>query len=517
MKINKKNLCMVGLGLALSLPFACKKGFLDQTDSTKVTEDVLFKTPVDGVRLVNAIYDTFDNVDFMTKGLWYQANFLTQDFKNYGADTFFTTYEVPTTFDPLNTVWVRSYTGIARANSAIPIVAKMLSEGVIDKALADRLTGEAYFLRGVFYYYLACNFGGVPLELKTVTDDGRHPRNTQDEVFASIASDMNTAAGLLPWKEDLPASEAGRATKGAALSYEGSALMWVKKYTEALGVFNQLNGKYQLTPKFLDVNEYNNKNGIESIFEIQFKVPAGSDQSWGHSNDSVWLSTFGMPEEVSNFGYDYADPKYFNSFEIGDTRRRATVIGPGETHPSPAIKISMYEKVIKNYTVNGVTMNTCGTVDKPWKGADGQRSGYYGVKFWRDPNVSGGYDSPNTIFGDQNAIMMRYAEVLLSKAECQFRSGDSAGALATLQIVRNRAFGGTAPALTGDVLTNILNEYRHELGGEFSTWFLYRRSGEQIKYVKDTYGITVPTGKDLMPIPQAVIGTNATITQNPGY
>ena len=49
------------------------------------------------------------------------------------------------------------------------------------------------------------------------------------------------------------------------------------------------------------------------------------------------------------------------------------------------------------------------------------------------------------IFGDQNQILMRYAEVLLSRAECKVRTGDIAGAMADLKLVRDRAWGGTAP------------------------------------------------------------------------
>lgn len=510
----KNYITILFLGAALMLPLGCSKDFLNQKDSSNISQDVLFKKPEDGIRLVNAIYDTFDNVDFMLKSLWYQANFLSQDFKNYGSDTFFERYEVPTSFDPLNTFWVRCYQGIARANSAIPIVAQMKANGVIDDKLANQLTGQAYFLRGLFYYYLASDFGGVPLELQTVTDAGRHPRNTQDEVFTSVISDMQTAANLLPWKEDYATSELGRATKGAALAYEGAAQMWLKKYSDAITTFNQLDGKYQLMSNFIDIHEFDHQNNAESIFEVQFLVATGVDQSWGHSNDSHWLSSFSMPEEVSNFGYSYADPKLYTSFEDGDKRKLATVIGPGDVHPSPAIKISMYPKVIANYTVNGVTMNTCGTVSKPWKGADGLRSGYYGTKFWRDPSITGS-TGPSHIFGGQNVIMMRYGEVLLSKAEALLKSGNQAAALDIINNqIRKRAGLG---AKTGDATQILLSEYRHELAGEMSLWFDLRRSGEHINYVKNTYGITIPNGKDLMPIPQIVIANNSTITQNPGY
>ena len=61
------------------------------------------------------------------------------------------------------------------------------------------------------------------------------------------------------------------------------------------------------------------------------------------------------------------------------------------------------------------------------------------------PNLTGNYNSPtdNTahIFGDQNQILMRYAEVLLSRAECKVRTGDVPGAMADLKLVRDQGMG----------------------------------------------------------------------------
>ncbi|MBC7922284.1 MAG: RagB/SusD family nutrient uptake outer membrane protein [Ferruginibacter sp.] len=509
MKTNK-NIYLLIFGLVTLLPMSCNN-YLDQTDTRSISDASLFKKPQDGINLVNAIYDTFHDGDFMNKSLWYGANFLSQDFHNYGADVFFETYEVPANFDPLNILWRRSYQGIARANSAIPIIAKMRAEQVIDEQLANRLSGEAYFLRGVFYYYLACSFGGVPLELQTIMDEGRHPRNTQDEVFASVAADMQTAAGLLPWKEDLGVENIGRVSKGAALAYLGSAQMWTKNYAEAVNTFNQLEGKYQLKAEFIDIHEYSTQNNEESIFEIQYLE--GVDQSWGHANETIWFSSFHMPEEVSNFGYSYADPKLYASFEAGDKRKLATVLGPGDEHPSPAIDIKNYPKVIEQF--GGI--NTLGTVDKPWKGADGLRSGYYSVKTWRDPNVTGSTGPKQPIFGGQNIIMMRLGEVLLSKAEALSKSGNEAAARDIVNnVIRKRA--GLGPIAASTPITDVLiNEYRHELSGEMSLWFLLRRSGEHIGYVKKAFNINIPNGKDVLPIPQQVILDNSTVKQNPGY
>ena len=158
MKLNKK-VWLLGLSALALLPLSCKESFLEQKNTQGITEDALFKKEADGVALVTGIYDTFHDVDFMLKALWYQANFLSQDFKNYGADTFFETYEVRSDFAALDVFWTRAYQGIARANSAIPIIARMKANKVMSESMANRLTGETLFLRGVFYYYLASNFG----------------------------------------------------------------------------------------------------------------------------------------------------------------------------------------------------------------------------------------------------------------------------------------------------------------------------------------------------------------------
>jgi len=528
------------LSLALLLPLGCTKDFLNQTDTSKISEDALFNKPQDGIALVNAIYDSFqhDSQSYMLKSLFFNANFLAQDMYNWGADVAYNTYQFTPTFGALNAFWVNSYQGISRSNAAIPIIARMKERGVIPEALANRLTGEAYFLRGIYYYYMGVTFGGVPLELKTVTDDGLHPRNTQDEVFAAVAADMTTAAGLLPWPQDLPAADLGRATKGAAYGYLGSALMWLKKYDQAVTAFKQLDGRYQLMQNYLDIHEYNKQNNAESIFEVQFGAPGGSVFNFNAGNELHWMSSYGIPEEISGFGYSYANPLLYTSFEPGDTRKLATVIGPGDVHPSPLIQIKNYTKVVNGFAANdaryigddGKIINTMGTVSRPWVGgALPLRSGYYGMKYWRDPNVSGSAINPvdklTHVMGDQNVTLLRYGEILLSLAEAQFRSGDVGGATANVQKVRNRAWsssanpGIVAPASASgpDLINIILNEYRHELGDEMSLWYNLRRSGEHLNYIKKTFNVTIPSGHDILPVPAQQIASNPRLIQNPNY
>lgn len=532
-QIIKQSICPLVLGiLLLTPPLGCKK-FLEQTDTSNVAEDALFKKAEDAIQLVNALYNTFDqsgNWDIMKFSFYYINAYLPLDHINYGGDRGWAQYLLAPNNQAFEGLWIQLYKGIASANAAIPIIEKMKTEGVLDQALADRLTGECYFMRGLFYYYLGSAFGGVPLELKTLEtgDNGLHPRNTQEEVFASVESDMSTASNLLPWKEDI---ERGRATKGAALGFLGAAQMWLGKYSEAVSSFNQLDGHYTLLPNYIDIHEYNNQNNDETIFAVQFLIPSGGTRSWGRSNDATWLQSFNMPEEITGLGFESASPSLYNSFETGDTRKLPTIIGPGDEHPSPNIEIKKYVKVQQGFA-NGDPryigdddniINTAGTVSKPWIGSDPSelRSGYFNVKTWRDPHVTNGNDS---LFGDQSVIMLRLGEILVAKAEAQLKAGDEAGAMATIQQVRDRAWGKLAnpsvvvpaPPQT-EPLQIILDEYRHEINGENSLWFDLRRSGELVPFILDRHGVQVPAGRDLMPIPASALATNPTLVQNPNY
>ena len=575
MKMNTKNIILIGLIATLLMPLGCKKSFLTQTNTFQSSADATFQKSSDVVALVNSIYDTYQNSDLLKKSIWYYANFQTHDWFNYGGDIVWNYYGIPADFYALPAFWNNAYIGIARANAAFEIIAKAKAKGIVTPALADRLTGEAYFLRGMTYYYLAGTFGGVPLELNSITN-GLTPRSSQDSVFAQVIADMKQAETLLQSKAVLPASDLGRATKGAAYGYEGAAHMWLKNYAAALTAFNnpELTNNYHLLPNFVDVHEFDKQNNDESLFEVQFIVSGSQswDGGWQAGGEVAWIDDFSWPEEVSNFGYDYGNPALWLSYQAGDKRKLATIVGPGDSSISPGIirkgGIKSYAPVISGFAAgdlrytgdDGKIINTCGSLARPWYGvSDQKRSGYYCAKKWRDPTLSGGAGS-QVIFGSQNQILLRFAEILLSRAECKIRTGDIAGGMADLKLVRDRAWGGTAPAVMQDganydgtpaapitdPLQMVYSEYRHELTGEYSLFYNLRRAGPGIAaaFIQKAYGTvagsnnpianpapgpthdgkphgvfnaSLPANRDLLPIPQGARGLNPNLTQNPGY
>jgi hypothetical protein len=109
-------------------------------------------------------------------------------------------------------------------------------------------------------------------------------------------------------------------------------------------------------------------------------------------------------------------------------------------------------------------------------------------------------------------IILRYAEAMLNKAEAQFRLGDTAGALETVNAMRT-ARGGEA--LGSIDLDEMLNERSREL-----YWEGLRRV-DQVRFgtFDDTWTEKTATeaSRVLFPIPQQALDSNPNLVQNEGY
>ncbi len=113
-------------------------------------------------------------------------------------------------------LWSRCYKLINRANNTIASLENVKKWSSDEEK--NRHYGEAYFLRALGYYELAQMYGGVPI--RTTIEAINLPRNTVDEVYELIASDLKNAIEMLPAKIYLAGSErAGHATRAAAQAY----------------------------------------------------------------------------------------------------------------------------------------------------------------------------------------------------------------------------------------------------------------------------------------------------------
>ncbi|PKD17019.1 carbohydrate-binding protein SusD [Salegentibacter salinarum] len=117
--------------------------------------------------------------------------------------------------------WGDLYGRIRATNIALE---NLEEPGFDDSDMADRLRGEALFLRAYYYHNLLRMHGGVPIVDKVYTLDSEDleiPRNTFEETVEFIVSDLDNAKPLL---EGLNVD--GRASMEAALALKARVLLY---------------------------------------------------------------------------------------------------------------------------------------------------------------------------------------------------------------------------------------------------------------------------------------------------
>ncbi len=122
--------------------------------------------------------------------------------------------------------------------------------------------------------------------------------------------------------------------------------------------------------------------------------------------------------------------------------------------------------------------------------------------------------------------IFRYADAYLMRAEALYRQGDLAGAVADINVIRERAFGDDSGNITTAELTD--DFLLDERGREF--YYEAQRRTDLIRFgqfTNGTYtwawkggavnGIATSTHLNLFPIPGDEVSANPNINQNPGY
>lgn len=365
--------------------------------------------------------------------------------------------------------WEDSYVTIQAAN----IVLNRIDDiDDIDSDIRNSRKGEAKFIRALVYYHLVNLYGDVPLVTKETTNptdffgQGRTPIS---EVYNQIIIDLTEAQDELP-----RINEDGRATKDAAYALLGKVYLTIGNPQAAETALRSVNNA-SFVQNYEDIFGISNENGPESIFEIQFKSGVN-----GNSEGSAFAQLFRAQTNPGSRGNNIITEDLVNSFDSGDLRRNEII--PDVSTP----------------TVNISTK-------------------------YLDP------DLPVLEDGDNNVIVLRYADVLLMLAEALNAQSYVADgeAFALLNQIRNRA-GLTS--LNSSVITNqeefkiaLLEERRHELFMELHRWLDLKRLGNPVTTMNNHFASiglnkTIDENDLLLPIPQDQVDTDPEfITQNPGY
>jgi len=412
--------------------------------------------------------------------------------------------------------WTRCYTIIFRANYLI----KALETVTLTDDLKAIYNGEAHFLRGLAYSVLVESYGGVPIIESSITsEEARNiPRATAEATWTKAIADYDVA--IVNLKVDAPAI--GRATKGAALGMKMRAYLYQGKYDKVLETANLIEAlnKYILFPSYAGIFKLENENNKEVLFDIQYIAGENSqgsfvDQYCGTGTGSWTRGSRYVPTDNLVAAYETIDGSPVdpgNPYVNRDPRLKFTIVVPGDY-------ILGYR--FPNYLYPG------GAFNHP-----GNRFKHLSTRKYRIEPESA---LPPSGQSSLNNILLRYADVILSKAEAIIETnGNVDEAVALINRIRTERTDVKITSLPmGLTREEARGKLRHERRIEFALEGLYWSDIKRWKIGKDLYPLVIndhtgslietrfPDGYleyyNLLPIPNSELSLNKSLTQNPGW
>lgn len=467
-----------------------------------------------------------------------------------------------------NDVWNNLYRVIGLANSSIDRLNKYLGE---HPEYAEYVY-ELRALRAVYYYYVMDLFGQVPLVVSSEVSANEVNQSNRSDVFKFVTSEL---AECIPHLSDSKSQNEGeyygRITKAVAYMCMAKCAINAPVYT-----IDDTN------PTSYSAFVGTDKSGKATASEEQGKKVSEMGKNINITLDgekrNAWETAVYCADQIASLGYrlqpSYADnfivanqnsveniwtrPNDCVNYKIDDynivrtlhynhggaigyqgwngacsSKQQMLVYGYGTANPDPRLKLNFYTdkdymeetgKAVEDgatgkdleYMPLAVKVDFTATDDPHAMKCSGARM----KKYEFDKSTTQQYSFNNDL------VIWRYADVLLLKAEAEYRMGNKAEALTIVNEVRGRVAATPRTELT---LNDILDERMLELAWEgvrrqdqirFCTFT--EPTADRFKgvthnasagdYNDDTQGYTM-----VYPIPYAVLNLNKKLHQNPGY
>ncbi len=580
-KISNKLLIAVNVILIGNLILtACKKEFLEIAPTGQLTEEVLSsKKGIEGL-LIGAYSMLGGRGNFFgSASNWANGSIQGGD-ANKGTDAgdfnainFVQRFELQPSSRVPGDRWGPLYEGISRANSTLKSIGISTDPALTD-ADKTRITAEARFLRGHYYFELKKSYNDVPYVDETLTSEEAIKVPNNVSIWSKIEEDFTFALNNLPETQ----SAKGRANKWAAAAYLGKTFLFQKKWQQAKAQFDAViaNGKtssgaaYSLLPKYADLYNAVFDNNAESIFAVQAAANSGSTNN-------------ANPDFVLNFPYNTGANGpgsccgFFQpSFELANSFRV-------DANGLPLLDGSYKNSGNELATDQGILSSEpftldAGPVDPRLDHSIGRRGLPYldwgdfpGQAWIRDQPYAGPYAPKKYIYykanegtltdgsswtrgySSMNFTIIRFADVLLMAAEAEVELNNLEAARTLVNQVRARAANPASWVKRGDgsnaanyviglyntpwadanaARTAVRFERKLELSGEGHRFFDLVRWGtvvadmnaylayESVKLPNALGGATFKANRnEYYPIPQTQIDLQGAdmLKQNPGY
>lgn len=469
---------------SVALLTGCNDDFLERPQFDQITDENFWQDEAH----LKSVANTFTTC--MQGAYWLNITEIMADHAPWAVTTAFRTIgggNYATNIGNLNSIWVRAYEGIGRANYFLANYQRAVN---VKPEIRERYAAEAYFYRAYNYWILTNYFGDVPYiteVLNVESPDVYRGRDKRSVVVDGITKDLEAHYKALP--EYIPAAseEFGHISQAAALVLLSRIYLFNGRYADAVDACERAmeNPYHELyTTGKPDEDYYNlftytgrasriaaNK---ETILAYVYNYNLGEDARTSHNTSRAnWVpgdyARF-VPTKKAIELYLTADgqiwdPKQCNSYEEvfqnRDPRMCQTILAPGTPWTGgPDGDITSTDKSIYRYPL--LINDKTGAMTY---------TGYYMRKYVEPSTVK--YVSHD----DNDIVMMRYAEVLLNYAEAKELDGKltQADLDKSINLLRKRV--GMVPMELGklpagsDIRTEIRRERSVELFYEGHRYF----------------------------------------------
>jgi starch-binding outer membrane protein, SusD/RagB family len=546
---------------------SCTK--LDEKLYSEITPDNFFQNDAQFVSALGAAYTKLGNY---ASGEVYQLNELTtdemvtptrgSDWDDGGNWRRLHLHSWKFEDNAVGAAWDFGYTGINTANRLIYQVAQNVTKGLLAQATADVYVAELKSLRAFFYWQLVDLYGNVPLVTDFTSTDAAPANKTRLEVYNFIVGDLEASAPLL--------SKAVDGTTYGRMNYWAAKFLLAKLYLNA-GVYTSVvdnsgstvtAGTPQWTKAIAACNEIINsgKFSLESNYFTNFNVnDAGSKEFiFAIPYDQVFFQGFQMGTQTLHYAnqgtYNFTQQpwngfctleQFYNSYSDNDLRKgdAGTLAGPAKNRGN---FIAGYQYLAAGG--NAIDAGADGADPDGTKlnlGSIGDgvpQINSLGPQCWRQSGVRIGKwefaqgSDPGNLSND--LAVFRYADVLLMKAEAQWRNtGDAADgtSLALVNQIRERAGLTDLSSLDGklsfDLAASVVpggelfNEMGREMFAEHNRrqdlirWGFFNNNDKWVLPFANAGDVLKTTGDYLrvFPIGKSKLAANPNLKQNPKY
>ncbi len=461
--------------------FGCKE-FLEEKTFSQLTPDNAYDSPEGAQKALNGAYamlqDGFDRKWSVGLGILGTDEATSYNDTYTDHEVQLDKYTYSSEYNIFEAVYTDLFEGVKRCNVVIEQLPEELSEREV-------MIAQAKFLRGVYYFELVNLFGRVPLWLTSSADKDHLelPQASIEEIYEQIITDLSEAETILPTKT---VYEGGKATQYAAQAMLARVYLQRLDYTNSLEYCNKIidSGKFGLYSDYADVFDPQHKNeGFENIFEIQHRISYLSENEGSTTND------FFLPVELQGTpltGWSMYGPTdyLYGSYESDDKRFDISFITSGINSAGQTVNFRPHcFKYYNRFT--GIPVND----------------------------------------GEQNFPLIRYADVLLMKAEAineltpasdeKFQCINQVRARAGLDPIENTGINSTKEGF----VETLLEERLHELCFEKARRRDLIRTGKLQKYVLERKPERPVPNKGMFyyPLPLSAIDANTLLIQLEGY